>query len=159
MERQEAYVVQLHETAHAVLLPREEQPAAEADEVADLAALTEWCRDPDRACYEQLPAVYPGWFPSHGREFTRAALHCWWRAALAGVFTPLDGLCAGAVYSMSAAYAYWNALGAEPVRMKDATFAEILATPEPDEFRQWWRADLKCWLQRNPEAKEICDAD
>jgi hypothetical protein len=145
--------VLLHEAAH--LLPyRAPQPAPDVPESVELAALAEWCSDPDRFGYE-LPRIHPAWHPGHGREFIRVALHLWWRAALAGVFTDFTRLCGGAVYSLSPAFAYWRALGNEPVLMKDATFAEILATPEPEAFREWWRADLAVWLRNNPNAKDL----
>jgi hypothetical protein len=94
----------------------------------------------------------PLWFPNHGARFTRIAIHLWWRLALLGEFIDFTSLCAGAQYSMSPCFLYWRALGAEPIRMQHATFAEIANSEPPAEFTEFWLADLAYWMDRNPQA-------
>jgi hypothetical protein len=93
-------------------------------------------------------ADYPWWFPSHDGKWIRRVLHLWWRAALAGYFTPLESLhAAGSDYQLSRIDAYWEALGAEPVKMQHNTFAEIESEPYPAAFKEIWKLDILDWAR------------
>jgi hypothetical protein len=93
----------------------------------------------------------PPWFPDHDKNFIRICVHLWWRAAILGHFTSLDGIAAGNRYGLTPLTAYWECLAAEPVLMKDREFSEILATPAPAAFENLWRDDLVDWMQRHPD--------
>lgn len=146
--RDELLVALLHETAH--LLPH--QPSAEAAALTppsiadDTITFAAWAASPSP------PADTPRWsYGDHGRDFVRIALHLWWRAVCSGEMAEVNHLCAGSLYDLSAAHWYLRALGREPYAMREATFAEILATPAPKRFDDLWHDDLAHWMLNNPE--------
>jgi hypothetical protein len=143
----------IHETAHLLpATPPVTAPAASSIE-SEREALVEWLRTdnpPD--------PLRPRWSPGHDQNFLRILLHLWWRAAMLGHFTTPGDIFDGANYDVSPVIFYWTSLASEPVRMQGATFAEILATPPPEDFDTLWRGDLTRWLDRNPQAvKEVCN--
>src|SRR5690606_581703 len=78
----------------------------------------------------------------HGLEFTRYAIHLAARACHAGRAIDLPSLrAAGPAYGMSNVRAYHQALGDEPDRLREKTFADIAATEPPKEFAALWRHD------------------
>ena len=54
----------------------------------------------------------------------------------------------GRTYGISPIHRYEAALGDEPERLADATFAEIRETPAPKPFRDLWNADVSRWIDR-----------
>jgi hypothetical protein len=158
LERPAAITATLHELGH--LLPYSPPlDLSDIPEATQMAALRDWHQQQDRAVYE-MPRIVPPWHPTHDRRFIRIVLHLWWRAAIhANVVADLGGLCAGLQYGLSPALWYWRLLGDEPLRLRDATFEEILAEPEPQPFVDLWRSDVSRWMKANPEAvSEISDA-
>jgi hypothetical protein len=112
--------------------------------------MMKWAAEP-----EKVDDCIPPWVAGrHHKNFFRIALHLWWRAALLGEFVKLDNLCGSLSYDLSAEFLYWSALASEPVRMKHWSFDQILATPPPELFDQFWRADLKRWMRNNPTWQE-----
>jgi hypothetical protein len=153
--RFEFLVLLLHEGGH--LLPRREPPQ-EIELTPTIIADSRASFADDFA--EPVATNLPAWINGdHGRDFTRIALHLWWRAAIAGEVLPMEGLCAGRGYNLSPAWWYWHALGNEAVRMQHKTFTEILATEPPKLFSDLWRGDLARWMELNPEGvKQIKEA-
>jgi hypothetical protein len=148
LPREQRLAVLLHEMAHVLPAAPVGLPPDTADvrQEAELR-IAQFTADP-------VPSVdgLPTWIASaHGRGFTRISLHLWWRAAMRGEVTPLADLCGGAHLELPPCYLFWCAIGNEPVKMQHATFAEILATPEPEPFRDLWRATLEHWIERHPE--------
>ncbi len=128
----------LHEIGHLLpaRAPREDiPPTAEAlaHEKELLAAL----------CETPPPEVdlFPPWF-QHDGDFIRRTLHLWHRSRLLGYDIHAAELCiAGHRYGLSNVGEYVTALGNEPARMFDASFAEIMATPAPPEFTLLFELD------------------
>ncbi len=86
--------------------------------------------------YRPLSVAYDG----HEDAFIRIALHLHYRAAVAGVKTILNILCAGRRYGLSHAHRYMEALGDEPAEMMHLPFAEITRAPPPEAFGSPTRA-------------------
>ena len=83
LSREETILVLLHELAHC-LTYRPLTPSVDlvpgAGDNEQIAALQSWCANPEPA-----EAGKPQWvIGDHGKNFTRIALHLWWRAALIG---------------------------------------------------------------------------
>lgn len=125
----------VHELAH--ILDREQL-------YADRAGVSE-----DRITFERLvvfkdldeapPETPPDnlWL-GHGAPFIRLACHLAYRAQQLGFeIVPAD-LCAGYRYGLYPAIEYARALGDEPERMIDSSFAEIRATEQPHRFGKLW---------------------
>ena len=151
LTRAELLVTLAHEVAH--LLPYAHSPALPeiptADAIdEDVRKLKAWVSEAPPRSNDKPRWTYGG----HGRDFVRIALHLWWRFALRGHVLELDPLCGGMRYDLSPCYLYWRALGNEGVKMQDATFAEILAEKPPDLFNAIWYADLRAWMERNPQS-------
>lgn len=145
MPMEQLQVVLLHELSHLLPhSPQTETDPTDAERETAVRDFSEWC-----VKGESFPDS-PLWHPGHGQEFVRIALHLWWRAALNDVVVPFQDLCCGRRYSLSPAFCYWRAIGNEPLRMRDKSFAEILATEPPAEFTEWWQADLRCWMNHHP---------
>lgn len=84
-------------------------------------------------------------FHDHGEKWIRAALHCLQRVRALGqdVCIPaVIDLQRGGVERAANAWHYYRALGDEPTRMSACSFAEILETPPPSEFRALW--EMEC---------------
>lgn len=135
----------VHELGHC--LPFESLPDPVAQDI-----------EPDQTTLDRSAARYrrfvdapprPEPWAGHGHEFIRRALHLWWRADQAGCKIPLSILGCGRAYGLSHAREYLRALGNEPARMHDATFAEIEATPPPAEFVELFESDTTAWLDRH----------
>ena len=94
---------------------------------------------------------HPRWSPSHGREFVRILIHCWWRLAMhCEIVVPIQDTFHAHSYDLTCIQWYQVALGAEPIKMQHAGFAEIVATPEPEDFVGMWNADLNHWIETHP---------
>jgi hypothetical protein len=137
-------VVLLHELAHR--LPFSPSNYSDHTAARKFATFIESAEEP---LPKHTPAFTVG---DHGSEFTRIALHLWWRASMLGTVTWFDGLCAGPAYQLSPPLFYWRALGSEPIKMLNATFADIVNTPPPDDFTRLFRADIRRWINCHPEA-------
>lgn len=78
---------------------------------------------------------------AHGLEFTRVAIHVVERAGRIGVEVPLPAVCGGQYYGMRDAIFYRQALLQELDWLRDASFAEIRATPVPSCFQALYEHD------------------
>ena len=144
LSRGQLLAVLFHELAHG--LPYHAETYTTPNQT--VAEFQEWCQSPP-----PRRDLQPGWsYGDHGREFTRLALHLWWRAAIHGEIAEFEPLCAGMVYDLSPCFMYWKALGNEPIRMKDLTFAEIVSSKPPQLFNDFWLADLAHWIKNHPNA-------
>lgn len=152
----------LHELSHVAETddaPEDNEPTPE-----DLAKHAEWRQEWKQQAEQEAEkkidgtAVLPYWWPDHGLKFTRLALHCHWRSWQAGFQIGLPEVnVAGWLYDLSPAWRYKGALGNEPERMRDATFAEILATEEPAEFVQLFKRDFAVYQAGYGERKAKAD--
>ncbi len=97
--------------------------------------------------YRPLPTAYFG----HEDQFVRIALHLHFRAALAGVETIPNLLCAGRRYGLSHAHRYMEALGEEPIELAHLPIAEITRIPPPAAFLELWQADVKSYHELFPQ--------
>jgi hypothetical protein len=153
----EIYQTFVHESAH--LLPfapppldRESSPREQANEnrIIELEA---------KLGFSAHHVVgQPPWYPAHGFDFTRCTLHLWWRLAFAGRVVGQHLLCGGFLYGLSPGSAYFLALGDEPIRMRDRTFTEILATEPPDAFSQLWNEDRE-FFNSQPSHQRLRKSD
>jgi len=141
----------VHELAHAVpvVSPLEDPEPTEADCIRQLASFREWASTP-----EPEPGEMP-WDGDHGDRFIRRALHLYERTCLAGFDVVGAGLCAGWQYGLSDPRKYFEALGDEPERMREATFAEIEATDPPAAFAELFAADVAAWMKEQAEQLEL----
>jgi hypothetical protein len=87
-------------------------------------------------------------FRDHEWGFVRVLLHLLHRAYEAGERVAWHFMSGGRTYGIAPFHRYEAALGDEPQRMADATFAEIRATPPPASFRDLWNADASRWIDR-----------
>ena len=94
-----------------------------------------------------LPTPYFG----HEEQFIRIALHLHYRAALAGVDTIPNLLCAGRRYCLSHAHRYIEAIGDEPADLLELPFAEISRSPPPEAFIALWLNDVSRYLECCPQ--------
>lgn len=138
----------LHELAHALPFVELEdiEPTAADRAMQDLVALCWQTFDP----YEAF-AIEP-WL-GHEWQFIRRCLHLIHRAGLVGAEIPLPAVFDAGRYGLSGLWRYRNALGDEPQRMTEATFAEIEATPSPEEFTQLFAADVAAWNKYKEKQK------
>ncbi|MCE9555916.1 MAG: hypothetical protein K8T91_21415 [Planctomycetes bacterium] len=144
--REQHLATLIHEVAHVLphtpiadVAPTQENCAAE------MAAIEVWARS--EPAHDR-----PRWAPHHDIQWHRRLFHLWWRLCLLDrIALPLGGL-TGHQYDLSSAAFYWQALGSEPLRMAEATFAEIEATPLPAGFEAAWYRDLEIWMQAHPGA-------
>lgn len=138
----------LHELGH--VLPAS-PVAAEPLTTATLAASREEMNQ-FLATHDARSAGQPRWAPGHDRAFHRRCAHLWWRAALTGEVVSFNWF-GGRHYDLSPGILYWQSLESEGVRLSGASFAEIMAAPEPDLFRQFWMDDLAYFIRNNPTTK------
>jgi hypothetical protein len=96
------------------------------------------------------PTNSPAFIAQHPLAFLRMALHIVHRAKPFIPYATIGGVFCGSGYGLSSGYAYREALGGEPERMTDATFAEIRGTKPPAAFVDLWRRDVAAWLARIP---------
>lgn len=149
MSHEDALVTLCHELGHLLPAPGDDALPVDVELQREQFSTFAESRDGD------VEPGKPAWYPAHGKQFIRVALHCWWRLALrANHVTDLERLCGGWEYSLSPAYAYWQALGNEALLMQDATFREIVDSDLPPAFEALWRADLREWSKRNPQNRE-----
>lgn len=139
--------VLLHELAHC--LPHTPRPVMPSREFAE-AEFKAFAIAPDAPA----KAWSPPWDNDHGIQFIRAALHLWWRSALAGRFCYYQDVVNCHTYGLGPTIFYWLALGSEPVVMRDATFTEIFATDPPELFNELFIGDVRRWIKNNPQAKK-----
>lgn len=97
--------------------------------------------------HRPLPTPYFG----HEEQFIRIALHLQFRAALVGVVTIPNLLCAGRRYGLSHAHRYMEAIGDEPADMLQVPFAEITRTPPPESFTHLWLSDVSQYAESCPQ--------
>lgn len=91
---------------------------------------------------------FPPWLVAgdHGSRFIRVALHMGHRANLKGfTFDPDRATIAGERYGLSHPAVYEQALQAELWKHRCDPIGEILALPEPPEFRRVFLADALRW--------------
>lgn len=139
----------LHEVAHLLpFVPPSEVEATPTTVEAELCLMQRLVKlAPD-------DSLLPPWGFWHAADFNRRVLHLQARAALKGYEIPLPALCfAGQRYAQSGAWKYRNALGDEPARMLNHTFAEIEAQLAPDEFTKLFDGDAAYWRKHNPPTK------
>jgi len=137
-----------HELAHC--LPSATVADVETSDRA-IQIATGWQELAARVSYETLTEFESHgdctpWAGDHGDRFLRVLLHVVDRAYRAGFSFPLCEIAAGARYGLSAISAYSRALGDEPERLRNLTFAEIETVPAPEEFRALWTADMARYL-------------
>lgn len=152
--------VMLHELAHVLPAVRLREPTGQNPEVAAKWRYEHALSYEDDSQRGQIEAAIKD-ADDHGARFIRVALHLWIRAVRAGWLLPLTWLCAGHVTNLSPVgwfsppSRYLEALDDEPIRMAEATFAEIEATDPPAEFSRLWEYDLQANLTaiRNRESE------
>jgi len=132
----------LHEMAHGLQLPfdlHEPNDYAECEQqqhVAELlstAAAELWARFPP-----DLPKCV-----AHELPFIRAALHLHYRAEQADAKILPECVVDATQYELSSTDNYRRALGDEPQRMADETFAIIRDTTPPRAFAKLWCDDVR----------------
>lgn len=142
----EFWVIFLHEMGHtlpAVSLEVVSTPETRAARDADLAAAT-----------AKYPGE-PGWTRGHGTEWLRICCHLWWRLALTcNRVVPFHHAYDGAAYDLSYPQLYMEAIGNEPLLMRDFTFADIVASPKPTAFQQLFNWDYERYLQAHPKPQK-----
>ncbi|MGV2337786.1 MAG UNVERIFIED_CONTAM: hypothetical protein LVR18_28125 [Planctomycetaceae bacterium] len=97
--------------------------------------------------HRPLPNPYFG----HEDQFIRIALHLQFRAALIGVATIPNLLCAGRRYGLSHAHRYMEAIGDEPADMLQLAFTEITQTSPPESFTHLWLSDVSQYAESCPQ--------
>jgi len=97
--------------------------------------------------HRPLPTPYFG----HEEPFIRITLHLQFRAALVGVVTIPNLLCAGRRYGLSHAHRYMEAIGDEPADMLQLPFAEITRTSPPESFTHLWLRDVSQYAESCPQ--------
>lgn len=87
-------------------------------------------------------------FKAHGWKFLRNLLHLAARSACVppGRAMPLDSLFDAPHYQLSPIEEYAAAIGDEPERMREYSFAAIRATHPPAAFVDLWRRDFLRWM-------------
>ncbi len=144
----------LHEAAHLLPLMPAPKPPRVSDEGL-IAPNAHWHAYADLLRGEaetDLAAIMPRWIVGdHGLQFVRRCLHLAHRAWHAGFDVPIWQMSfAGDQYDLSVDGEYRKAIGDEPVRLRDASFAEIEAEPMPAEFLDLFSADVQRWLDAHP---------
>lgn len=90
----------------------------------------------------------------HEWPFIRVCSHLAYRAQQMEVgWLDSPALAAGETYSLSPFSAYVAALGDEPERMRDASFADIRATAPPPEFQELWQRDVATFAENQSAAQ------
>ncbi|MBL8810820.1 MAG: hypothetical protein JNM43_11635 [Planctomycetaceae bacterium] len=97
--------------------------------------------------HRPLPTPYFG----HEEQFIRIAVHLQFRAALVGVATIPNLLCAGRRYGLSHAHRYMEAIGDEPADMLHLPLAEITRTSPPEPFTHLWLSDISKYAESCPQ--------
>ncbi len=144
--REIALRVMLHEIAHLV-------PFRPVEQLVD----TQRIRRLHRALVERslaAPQPEPG-DPAddHGLDFVRYSLHLWIRASIKGwAGIPLRGLLGKPHLSE---VHYLPLVAAEAFRMRDATFAEIAATPPPPGLAEMLSEDVAAWRGLRKEKTNV----
>ncbi len=138
--RQLVHGVLLHELAHVLDKPIDlTEPTSLEAELATVA-VTKWCKAPPKP----KTAVAP--FVGHTGTWIRNAVHLAYRAQQMGVTVPLTTIVNSVFYELSWPWEYRAALGDEPARMANASFAEIRETKPPNNFIDLWRSDARKWF-------------
>jgi hypothetical protein len=123
----------LHESAHAVLIrPAVPEPDNEPSNLRRMAHETTY------RTFANSPTATRD--EHHGAEFIRVLGHLWFRSACRGIVCNFGEMFSPWVYGRDL-HAYVEALGDEPDRLRDATFAEIRATEAPAAFSKLWTTD------------------
>jgi hypothetical protein len=141
-----AFSTVLHELAHILDRPTPvDLQSLPSDDRIEFETLV--IANAARHEYRPLPTPYFG----HEDQFIRIALHLHFRAALAGVETIPNLLCAGRRYGLSHAHRYIEALGDEPGDLLHLSFAEISRSPPPEAFTHLWLSDVRRNLESCPQ--------
>ncbi len=136
----------LHELAHILDRPSPVDPQSlPSEDRIEFETLV--ISNAARHEHRPLPTPYFG----HEDQFIRIALHLHYRAALAGVESIPNLLCAGRRYGLSHAHRYIEAIGDEPADLLELPIAEISRSPPPEAFIALWQSDVRRYHELFPQ--------
>jgi hypothetical protein len=142
----------IHETAHAVpfSFPLIDVVQPSAEQVACHRRLIQLANELDDT--DRLTAPWVG----HGADWIRRVIHLRHRVEmLTGNETPYPAIqVAGWHYRLPNPLDFHRALGNEPARLMDCSFAEIEATPAPHEFSLLFDQGVAAWQRYLLSTKE-----
>jgi hypothetical protein len=95
----------------------------------------------------KAPAAIATMFDKHEGPWIRAAVHVFERAKRFRWPIDLESIVETCLYGLSPSAAYQAALGDEPVRFLNRSFADIRATAPPPAFVQLWKRDVYSWFE------------
>lgn len=137
----------LHELAH-VLPPSPDIPQDDFADVFDVPTIREWQRKKWTEA-QARPDPTPGAADDpHGSQFIRIVTHLWARSTLAGWNISSCNLYGGDCWYLSQPPHFVAALLKEICEMRNAPFAEIIATDPPADFLALWRGGLDLFYNR-----------
>jgi len=149
---QRTLAVVLHELIHAIIEHRDTPYGHEADARKAQQAVRRFC-ELSNDDIDDLQTNYPPWYP-HDSQWIRIMMHVAYRAERLGHRVPISLLMDSIRFAISSPWLYRNAIGNEPKRLRDLSFAQILDIQPPDAFAKTWRNDVERWVDAEPDGYE-----